>query len=348
MFKFFILLAVFAYLPSQAGANFPSFEFAGDGHDGDFVYNGEGAGCDTALVCQNGTCSGTAPNGKCIVSSGDGILSSFIFYIKDSPYVQNAGYLKNYSNFTLTAGTLQFDPATLGDFGQADFIFVKNNATFTGGTIDLKGMGSIGASGGTDPVCSNAGLQGGSTGYATGGAGGTTIGAFGESGMEGVVPGGSLTNLGDWQIFRFGFHVGAGGGTNTLGITQRLPVNTRGIFGLPSWGASGGGGGYCNAACSGTVGPGGRGGGALLMEVGGILVTTIDAHVDIRGNDGGVGGGAGGGGGLFHVLYRDANPYLPLIDPLTSGGAADLASVTNCVHGGPGGSGVWGYHRLAY
>lgn len=235
-------------------------------------------------------------------------------------------YEKNYTTISITStGALAFiNPASGGTFIS---LKATGNVTLTcgGWCISVK---SLGASGGVNGSC-GAGVAPSAansfyTFYATlsGGGGGAVAGTAGGGGIVS-----SLSNL----------------------MTMATPTLQK--YGAGFWVGGGGGEGQCNQTGGGSPvgGPGGRGGGSLLMEVGSAInMTASNAIVadgespaaGVNANGGNCEAGGGGGAGGMVVIY--ANTLTSVAGSISTAGGtgANTGAVCNANAAGGGGGGT--------
>lgn len=216
--------------------------------------------------------------------------------------------VKNYTSIAITGtGALRF-----------------SNPNPQGSTVILRSQGACTLTSSAAPMLSatSTGGIGGyrqSTANAEGIIGSTTLGTI----YSLVGGGGGLTT-----------GAAVAGGSLSLGM-QNLGTSSIKYPYLVS-GSGGGSGSFAEQAGGGTSygGRGGRGGGVIVMECGGVWTFTTAGGISVAGNDGEnaaygstrgtTGGGGGGGGGVFLALYN----YL----------GSNSGTVT--VTGGSGGTGV--------
>lgn len=216
-------------------------------------------------------------------------------------------------------------------------IKVQGDCDLTNCTIDLKGKGAAGGAGGTMNI-----------------NGAPNVGTTGSSGSAGlptliqsaVSPGGTGGQAGSAAA------VSAGA---TIGMNKDFMQAARTIIIHTGNGGGGGGGAYNDAATGGGTaepsgGAGSRGGGCLILEVGGNLTMT-GATIDVRGNDGstgvngnvnynGGGGGGGGAGGCSIILYNGTLTGSPTIS--VTGGAGGTGGIDGGAAGYSGAGGAGG------
>jgi hypothetical protein len=323
-FVFLYMALTAALAPPRALAQstpaIPIYRLGGEGVDGRFEYNGEGAGACSDDICRGGTCTGTTPTGTCTLAANSAFL-----HVPTSATPMLVSVVREYDDWLLTAGTLTITDLDEPE-GQAIVIRSAGDLIGTGGTITMVGRGARGATGGAC-ASSNAGKRGGHNVFAGGAAG-----------ASGNNPGtAGLTTVGGTFYFHNFYNavtVGTGGGTGPVsGQTAARDIT----YGLPAIGATGGGGPGCAAACSGTFGRGGDGGGMIHSEAAGTIDLT-GVTVDASGEAGQGNGSSGGGSGtIFYV----GKVITAVGTPVTTGGAAGGASPTNCGAGAAGGAGTY-------
>lgn len=238
-----------------------------------------------------------------------------------------AVFTKNYSSVSIT-GTGQLLFSGGNDGGTLVILKCSGNATITSSTapcISVVGLGALG------------GIQNSNPALTTDGSNSTDILDTGS---------------------HFGYHAtgtstnpGAGGSQYSANMflytTTDKRLQRKSILIVPG---CGGGPGYCTGAGLGwsiTGGPGGRGGGALIIEVAGTLTFTTANGISVAGavgGDGGPayddgtlnasngGGGGGGGGGMAIVLYNIAGTLGGSIN--VSGGYGGLGGYNSGSGGG--------------
>ena len=271
----------------------------GDGSDGAFSYAGQVASCPAACT---GGCAGSEGSGTCTLAAN----APLVTFANGLGLTGNTAVVKNYTTFTLSAGTVTTDGSSVLA------ILLSNSPAITGGTITVKGFGAGGSGTGTI-TCSTAGRAGANTNLVGGGSGGSNAGGNGTNGTAAL-----LAQRVVWPLWggRFIWAVGGGGGNYPgSGVTGSQP--------LAAWGTNWGG-------------AGGNGGGTLHIEFPGTW-TCSGATLTAAGNDGTL-GAAGGGGGLVHVLATaygsDSCTYS------AAGGSQAGTKPTNCGTSGNGGAGV--------
>jgi len=203
----------------------------------------------------------------------------------------------NYTTLTINSGfTLDYG----ANFQNAVVVIHVQGDCTINGTLDLSGLGSAAGTGG-------AGTTDGTSNNGTSGSDNSSIldtlnhfGTGGTGGDAASVPGvgGVIYEVSGVKVFyaRQDNHV---------------------IFVVPGAGGGGGGSGDSQGdPGSGAGGNGARGGGALILFVGGDLTFGVNAVIDLRGDDGTAGtagagtnsgggaGGGGGGGGMGMISYN--------------------------------------------
>lgn len=216
--------------------------------------------------------------------------------------------------------------------GTLIFIKVQGDTTLTSTTapmIDASGMGAAGAATTTNTSCG---------GYCT------ITDIDGDSGK--LTP--FITNAGLSGTAVPG--VGTGGAIISASVFTGLFVVTSKYSGMFVGAGGGAGNLFLNAAGAAiSTGTGGRGGGGLVIEVGGSFNFTTTNGVSVAGDDGTVGdptsqaganrcaaGGGGGGGGSCFILYRTLIANSGTVN-VSGGTGGNRSAGTGTVHGGGGG-----------
>lgn len=297
----------------------------GRGTLGDWSYAGQVAACNTAdtacsrTICKCGTCSGSEGSGTCTLPPNSLLDHS----LADTATTLCSVHLP-VASFTLSGGTVTIGtPCGLGSNVR---LRVAGNVAISGGTIDLRGKGGLGASGSAACASSNVGKAGGTSTLYPGGIPGAAGNNAGSAGTNATAPSAGSVPPAVWATASL---VGTGGGAPPAS-------GQAGAVSPGGWGGTGGGGGGCAASCSGTIGAGGRGGGGLNIEVGGDYTCT-GATIDVRGADGTTGGGAAGGSGAVHVSARTIGTNTCTYS--TGAASAGASPPTNCGAGAAGGTG---------
>ena len=260
---------------TTTSSRFVGLQFGGDGSDG-------------ALSCSSGTTS---------IDLGSAAITT-----------------KNYTSISIT-GTCKVAFTNPASTGSIIIFRSQGNATITSSNdpaIDLQSLGGVGGAGSGSPGAGTAG---------NGGGGGSSMVGAGSNGTIGANTAANTpttgSGFGTWIYSTTAQTGGAGSAScgNTTaagGASPALPSSTGyyqqyfKAFVLPG---SGGGGG-CPSTDTGatTGGTGGRGAGALYMEVGGSLNKT--GIIDARGATSTAsiaassGCGGGGGGGIIQIIYN--------------------------------------------
>jgi hypothetical protein len=308
-----------------------SYAIGGTGADGAFTYAGEGSGACSGSICNGGTCTGTTPNGTCTLTFNSRRHQT----VNDA--AQAWAVTRNYTSITITGGTITV--GTPPNLGTSVVWRATGNVSITGGTINLRGVGTKGATSGAC-ASSNAGKGGASSDVNAAGAAGASGNNAGGAGVAAADP---VLGPVEWIDL-----IGTGGGACPVSGQTGAFANTSAAFG-PHLGATGGGGGGCAGSCSGTCGGGGRGGGYLSIESAQTITIGTTATIDVRGADGTTGGGGGGGGGVrlrgrvvSNSASTDTNAACSGSTPhiCTAGGAAGSSPPTNCGAGAAGGTGL--------
>lgn len=219
--------------------------------------------------------------------------------------------VKNYTSISITGtGILAFS----NPHANGTTVILKSQGAVTltssqAPMINMSAMGAIGGTGVSGAANGNAGSASISLSYLSAGGGG----------------GGS----------------GAGGGTGgTINALSYQSANTKILSGKYPFGFCGGGGGSGQSG-SGTTGAGGRGGGCLVIECGGVLNFTTSGGLSVAGGaggspTGGTGGGSGGGGGGFCGVFY--NTLTAASGTITVTGGSGGAANTSTNSGGGGGA----------
>ena len=233
---------------------------------------------------------------------------------------------KNYSSISITGtGSLAF-----------------SNPNDNGTIIVLKSVGDMTLTSSAAPMIdvSNCGAKAG--------AGVTTSGTNGD-GTDGT------DGYGRPFITNHGVH--AYGGAPGIPGTGGLKTSSSALYRTLSThlryyelfvGAGGGGGGTNSGTGSATSGPGGRGGGCLIIECGGAWNFTTANGIKVGGQDGtdgtvpgsnaGAGGGGGGGGGMLLALYNSLTANTGTV--VVAGGVGGKGTIVGSAHAtGAGGGG---------
>lgn len=276
----------------------------------------------TGLRWGSGKFGGTGADGSFSNSSGTTTLNIGSVLV----------YTKNYTSISLTGtGILGFTSAN--DAGTVVVLKSQGDVTLTSSSapmIDVSGIGTVAV-----------GMQ-----TFTGGSSGQIAGANGI----GTVVNFTRTYAGTGATTSPA--VGAGGSVASFLYNSSIAA----VFAkYPQLfvGASGANGGYNVSAGSGTltVGPGGRGGGGLVIECGGSLNFTTANGISVAGKNGAnatntgyttysAGGSGGGGGGCAIVLYNTLVSSVGSINVSGgTGGNAVRATSGTAFGGGGGGSG---------
>ena len=221
---------------------------------------------------------------------------------------------KNYTSISITTGTLTFSNPHPN--GTIVILKSQGNVTITCATapcIDLRGIGA---------------------------AAGTATGTAGSIGN------------GIWTVGSAhygGAHSGSTGGTGGVIIPSSTPYLVD-VFGLNSAGkflAVGSGG---SAGVGTGFGNGGRGGGSILIEVGGYLNFTTSNGINCSGSDGSsatalasAGGGGGGSAGMCSVIYNKLTSSSGTIYSVGGNGGASTGDISGgSCSGGAGAGSIYG------
>lgn len=299
-------------------------------------------GC-SRTVCRCGICTGSNGSGTCTLAYNSSLGRSG--ELASPPNLLST--VLNVKTFTHTAGTitLQAVGSSVSNVHML-VIRVRDDATFSGGTLSTKGKNSAGTTGGTR-LSTTAGKAGGVPAIlfplgTLGGhsAGGNTSGSAGAAGVPvdldaatlAATPGGLMLSVG-----------GGGGGAPVTGNAAAGNITHPQWGGWVLAGAGGGGGGGCAGSATGSSGAGGAGGAGILIEVGGKATFSSGYVIDAMGDDGGANGGGGGGGGVQIIaseisgtVTQDTGTCTATTPRCCVGGGAGGASGGNCGAGGAG------------
>jgi hypothetical protein len=225
-------------------------------------------------------------------------------------------FVKNYRNLEIS-GTGRLTFTNPHNDGTLIIFRVKGDCKLTSSSnpiIDLRNLGGIGDDGTSFAGCFYRMMMGGRGIIGVG-----TIYGSGSYGGYGPIAGGggaSAVNHGSDYFVELAKPVGSGGSHNAFGYRKEAvaPFVISDAYiqlhFLPVPGAGGGMGSQydSNTSLVGTPGNGGRGGGGLLIEVGGNLTMgggTINASgSNGTAGSGGAGHGGGGAGGSVLILYN--------------------------------------------